>query len=89
VEGWLTVASRGKGQHIPWHLRKEDGDHYPQEKKLTRRMKSYAEPVWTASDDSENRCATHVRWSELMRFPKFMHTEPTKRMDHIPEMVDI
>jgi hypothetical protein len=40
VEGWLTVASLGQGQYIQWHLRKEDGDHYHQEKKLTRRMKS-------------------------------------------------
>jgi hypothetical protein len=77
VEGWLTVASLGKGQYIQWHLRKEDGDHYHQEKKPTRRMKSVMQvrrAVWTASEDSENRCAPHVRWSEPMRCPKFMPT---------------
>jgi hypothetical protein len=50
VEGWLTVASLGKGQYIQWHLRKEDGDHYHQEKKLTRRMKSVMQVRRTCMD---------------------------------------
>ena len=46
-------------------------------------------PAGTASEDSENRCAPHVRWSEPMRCPKFMPTEPTKWMDRLTEVVDI